>query len=479
MQTRNDLNVFLNPKSVAVVGATERPGSWGSFIMKGLLSIDYEGKVYPVNRRAKEIYGIPAAKDVGEIDGAVELAIFTIPEESVEEAVVACGEKGVKGITIITAGFGEIFETEQGKDKERKLVDLARSYGIRLVGPNVSGTFNLLGRFNASAEPADNLLPTSLGAVCQGGYAIYELLATGRYRGMGVGKFVHTGNECDLTATDFLEQFGRDPDIRGIVMYLETVRDGKRFLEVAREVAPKKPVVVYKAGRTPGSARAARSHTGALAGDWGVYRGLFDQMGIVVSPTMELLLPLGHALLERPPMRGNRVAILTIGGSWGVSLSDSLEEAGLLVPTLSSELQNKLKELGMPPRASTRNPVDLGAAGMNFALENMVSMAREILRSGEVDALVLHGMGRSGMHDEKEDTPPEMQMFLEFTKEVVLGFNALEKETDKPVLVGSHYSIWESQAIWDLNQEGIRLCSRLDEIAQLLSAMQQYGKRNR
>ncbi|MCD6570631.1 MAG: CoA-binding protein [Deltaproteobacteria bacterium] len=467
MKVKTNLDVFLQPRSVAIIGATQRPGSWGSFIMKGLSSWSYHGKIYPVNRQAQEIYGILAVKDVREIKEPVDLAILTIPDESIEEIIMACGEKGVKGITIITAGFSEAIK--DGRAREKDMAKLAHSYGMRILGPNVSGTFNLHAGFNAAASPADHLLPTALAAVCQGGYAFYDLLASGSSRGMGVGKFIHTGNECDLTVTDFLERFGQDPDVKAILMYLETIRDGRRFIDVASKITKTKPIVVYKAGRTPGGARAARSHTGALSGIKELYQGLLNQVGIIISPTMELMLPIGHALLERPPMRGKKVAIVTIGGSWGVALSDSLEEQGLYVPELSLELQQRLRSLGMPPRASTKNPVDIGAAGFVFSIDAMLNLGRKILSSGEVDALILHGLGRPGML--KDDTPDEMKLFLEVEKQMIQGFNALEKETGIPVLIGSHYTPWESQVTFDLNKEGIRIYNRLDEIAQLLSLM--------
>jgi acetyltransferase len=291
---------------------------------------------------------------------------------------------------------------------------------------------------------------------------------------MSVGKFIHTGNECDLTATDFLEHFGNDLDVQAILMYLETIRDGRRFSQVAPAVSKKKPVVVYKAGRTPGAARAAQSHTGALAGKKDMYQGLLRQAGIIISPSMELLLSLGHALIERPLMRGRRVAIVTMGGSWGVALSDSLEEEGLVVPELGSKVQQSLRSLGMPPRASTRNPVDIGASGLFFETDTLIALGREILSSGEVDALILHGMGRAGMLG--KDAPTKLKLFLDINKRVIQGFVDLERETGLPVLIGSIFTPWESQIVYDLNERGIRIYNRLDEIAQLLSLMHEYWK---
>jgi acyl-CoA synthetase (NDP forming) len=469
----NELNVFLNPKSVAVIGATERPGSWGSYIMQGLLSTRYPGKIFPINRRADHIYGIPTFRDVAEVDEPIDLAVLTIPEHSVEKIIEACGQKKVKGLTIITAGFGEI--SESGKDREKALARLARSLGVRLLGPNVSGTFNLHAEFNASPSPAEHLVSTPLAAVSQGGYAFDDLLASGYSRGMGVGKFIHTGNECDLTATDFLEHFGQDSDVQAIVMYLETIRDGSRFSQIARDVSVAKPIVVYKGGKTSGAARAAQSHTGALAGKREIYQGLFHQAGVIMSPSMELLLPLGHALIERPPLRGRRIGIMTMGGSWGVALSDSLEEAGLIVPELGSNLQRSLRSLGMPLRASTKNPVDLGASGLFFEVDTFIALGHEVLCSGEVDALILHGMGRAGMLG--NDAPPKLELFLDNNKRIIQGFVDLERETGLPVLIGSIFTPWESQIVYDLNEQGIRIYDRLDETAQLLSLMYEYWKR--
>ncbi len=469
-----DLNVFIEPKSVAVIGASERPGSWGSFIMEGLLAWHYPGKLYTVNRRSSAVYGLQAYPDVGSIPDPVELAVLTIPGDSVEGAIQECGAKGVKGVTIITAGFGEAMEG--GRAREEAIADLARSYGMRILGPNVSGSFNLHARFNASASPAEHLVPSPLAGVCQGGYAIYDLLARGFGHGMGVGKFIHTGNECDLTVTDFLDHFGRDPQVRGILMYLETLRDGKRFMGVARRVARDKPIIVHKAGRTAGGSRAAQSHTGAIAGMREVYRGALEQANIIICPSMELLLPLGHALIERPPMRGKRVAIVTMGGSWGVALSDRLEEEGLVVPELSLPLQTRLRSLGMPPRASTKNPVDIGAAGVRaFSVEALLEMGRMLLSSNEVDALILHGFGRPGFI--QEETSPGRKLFLEVEKQVMHGYNRLQQEMGRPVILGCCLSSRESQAVSDLQKGGVRFFHRLDEIAQILFRMHEYWRK--
>lgn len=473
MSDNERLNVFLNPKSVAVIGATERPGSWGSFIMGGLLSRPYPGHIYPVNRQGGQVFGLPAFREVKEIPESPDLAILTIPEQSVEQTIRECGEKGVKGITIISAGFGEAVES--GRHREVELVRLARSYGMRLLGPNVSGTFNLYAEFNGSAAPEQHLVKNQLAAICQGGYAFYDLLAHGFSRGLGAGLFVHTGNEADLTTTDFLEHLGSDPNVKAVVMYIEALKEGRRFVEAARQLSKTKPIIVYKAGKTTDAARAAQSHTGALAGAHGVYEGALAQSNVVSSPTMELLLPLGQAAVERPPLRGNRVAILTMGGSWGVALTDALEVEGLHVPELSRRLKSRLRELGMPLRASVKNPVDIGASGLFFSKEILTALGQEMLASGECDALILHGMGRPGMLS--ENAPERLRIFLEINKEIIRAYAEMEKTFGLPVLIGSIYAPWESQVVHDLNEEGIRIYDRLDETAQILSRLYRYWQR--
>jgi len=473
MNNKNVLDIFLEPRSVAVIGATERQGAWGSIIMKGLLAAKYSGRLYPINKRSKSVYDIKTYSDIRHVPDPIDLAVIAIPEHSIEEIITSCGEKGVKGITIITAGFGEI--AGNTRDREIALAELANSYKMRLLGPNVSGTFNLHAGFNASGSSFKHLFPTRLAGICQGGFALYDLFSYGFARKMGVGRFVQTGNECDLNAADFLEHFGDDPEIDGIIMYLETVRAGKRFIDVAKDVSRKKPIIVHKAGKTKSGIRAAKSHTGAIASRSEIYDGLFHQSNVIVSPTMELLLPVAHAAIERPPMRGRRVAIITMGGSWGVPLTDCLGNLNLEVPELAAVTQKKLQDLGMPERASAKNPVDIGAAGVGLISSKMLSeMVRIILVSGDVDALILHGLGRPGMYE--KDASEQWEFLTELEKEMITNVCNLEKEIKAPVMIGTIFSPWESQTVHDLNAKGLRIYNSLDEIAQILSLMYKYWK---
>ncbi len=462
---RKQIETFVNHGCVAVIGASDRMGSWGSIIMQGLQRWKFPGRLYPVNHSASTVWGIKAYPNIRAVPEKVDLAILAVPAESILEIIRGCAEKGVQGITIISAGFGEA--VQGGREQELELARLAHQNGMRLLGPNVSGTFNLHEGFNASASPPDFLVPSPITAICQGSYAIYDLLVGSYWRNMGIGQFIHTGNECDLEVTDFLEYYGDDPRTEVIVMYLETLRDVNRFREVAAKVALKKPLIVQKVGKTPGGSRAARSHTGAMAGDYTFYQALFQQLNIIPSPAMERLIPLGHAFLKLPPLQGNRVAIITMGGSWGVALTDQLEERGLHVPELSPSLQEKLRGMGMPIRASTRNPVDIGAAvSSTFPFDTVPGMVQEVVGSNEVDALILHGFGRLALAREPS---PGTEATLHMEKNVMRECASLQERTEKPILIGSAILPSQSQAVHGLTQEGIIIFHQLDEIADVLS----------
>lgn len=490
MAEKHEIDTFFNPKSVAIIGATDRPGTWGYFVMMGLTGgklpgsdsepvARFNGEIYPINNRSEKIFGLKAYKDIRDVPGPVDAAVVSIPESTVEDVIKACGEKGVKGVTIITAGFSE--SAAGGKKREEEMKRIAHSYGMRIVGPNVGGAFNLHAHYNTTVVESDlrgsrRLVPTPLSAVCQGGYAIFDLVISSFERKMGFGKFIQSGNECDLQVVDFLEYYGNDPETKGIVMYLESLRNIPKFREVAAEVTRKKPIIVFKAGRTENGTRAAHSHTGALAGSDAMFQGLFNQLNIVVSPSMEMLIPLSHSILELPPMKGNRVAIMTYGGSWGVPLTDHLELEGMRVPEFSPDLQKKLRE-HMPERASVRNPIDLGAAGMaSLPTELLMTLGRTVLSSGEVDAMVLHGLGAPLMPGDNPNLGL-MKMYADFEKFMMKSVSSLQDEFSMPVLLGSHFNKYESQAIHDVYEEKLRVYIRLEEISQTLSRLYKYWRR--
>lgn len=466
-----DFDAFLKPKSIAVIGATER-STWGNWVIKSLLTQGFPGKVYPVNPNVEMILNSPCYPTVKAIEGPVDLAIIAIPADYVFDSIRDCAAKGVKASIIITAGFSEA--VTEGSEQEQKIVSYAHAHGMRIVGPNVSGIINL--HADLLAQPANRaqLCMTPVAFIAQGGYAVGDLAAHEVSSKRGYGKFLHTGNEADIEVTDFLEYLEHDPDTRVICMYIEGIRDVPRFREVARRVSPKKPIVLFKGGVTPDGGRAAASHTGAMAGSKDIYRGLFRQSGVVSSPSFELMLCVAHAFLEHPPLKQGSIGIITYGGSWGVMLTDALVRQGLSVPELSADLQTQFRRMGMPDRASVRNPLDIGAAHGALRSDHTKEMISVLARSTTIGGLVIHGFGKAGTID--EGSSEFERKSLEQDMELVRWAHKKQKEYQKPILFCSLLNQQQSSAVRIAVGEGIPFYERVDDVAAVLNCLAEYGK---
>ncbi len=476
MQESQGLSFFFDPKSVAVVGASEKPGSWGYRITEGFFALGYQGALYLVNPNTQEVLGLKTYPGLAEIPGDAELVIIAIAAERVWDALGACTGKGVRGIVIISAGFGEALG-EEGKRQEEKMARFSKRTGIRILGPNVSGIYDLHRNFcavGAAGEDPRNMKASSMSFICQGGYAVHNIASAGRPKGLGIGKFVHTGNEADLQCTDFLEVFGEDPETEVILTYIEGLKDPRRFLRAARRITPQKPIIVYKGGESVPGNRAAASHTGVLAGNADMYRALFKQAGCIMAPTFETMLELGHAFTFFPPLLGDKVGIITMGGSWGVMLTDHLSSTGFRVPEFSGSLQKRLRDFGVPYRASTRNPVDFGAAGAALKKRPKLSIIESLLSSSEIDALIVHGYGMKGMGPNSRPWFAERQQEEE---EILRRSLEMMRVYNKPLLIGSHVSHFESATVQNLVQDEIPVFSRLQDMADCLWSLLLYYKR--
>ena len=467
-----NFEAFIRPRSIAVIGATDRPDTWGNWITRKLLSEEFPGRVYPINPRAHTILGCPAYPRVAAVPAPVDLAIIAIPAQGVFEAMRDCVTKQVPAALIISAGFSEAHS--DGRAREQEIVAYARAHGLRLVGPNVSGIINL--HYGLLAHPAERpyLWKTPITFLCQGAYAITDIAAREASAQRGFGKFLHTGNEADVTLVDFLEYCAYDPETQAICMYIEGLRDGRRFLEVARRIAPYKPMVAFKAGLTADGSRAAASHTGALAGAAEIYGGMFRQAGIVQAPAFELSLNIAHALLEMPRLRQPTLGITTLGGSWGVMLTDALGQRGLRVPELPAAVQAAMRGLGMPGRASVRNPVDFGAAAGSVSLTARLQIIERLLTCDIIGGVVVHGYGAPGFLT--PDAPAFAQQRLEEEKALLRGAHALQQAHRKPVMLVSAMTPLESQVVRDMVAEGKRFQHRLDDAAAVLAALYDYTR---
>jgi len=378
------IEVFFNPKTVAIIGASRNPAKVGYQIVNNLKR-HFKGKIYPVNPKATEILGLKCYPSILDIPDYIDLAVISIPAPKVPEAARECGEKGVKGLIVISGGFKEV--GPEGAELERKLVKIVKKYNMRLVGPNVVGVYVPKTGVNTTfLNPERQGYPPHgpIAFLSQSGAFGIAVLDWAAMRGIGISKFVSLGNKADVDEADLLAYLREDPDTRVITMYIEGIEEGKRFIKALKETTPYKPVIALKSGRTEAGARAISSHTGSLAGADQIYDAVFKQTGVLRAYGMEELFDMALALAYQPPAKGSRVAILTVGGGSGVMATDACVDLGLTVPRLSDKTVEKLRKI-LLPIASPYNPVDVTGSALD---EHLVEPVEILMRSSEVDAII-------------------------------------------------------------------------------------------
>ena len=354
------LDCILAPRTVAVIGASRRRGTIGGELLHNLLSRGFAGAVYPINPAVHAVQGVRAWPTIGDVPDEIDLAVLAVPASRVIPEVEACGKKGVRGLVVITAGFGEL--GGQGQEMQDELVRLVRHYGMRMVGPNCLGVQNCdpeVG-LNATFSPAWPP-PGGVSIASQSGALGQAILEHAREMGLGVRHFVSMGNKADVSGNDLLDYWADDEQTRAILLYLESFGNSKRFHEIARQVSRRKPILVVKAGRSEAGAHAASSHTGALAGLDVAADALLGQSGVLRADTLEELFDLAMLLANQPTPKGTRVAIVTNAGGPGIMATDACAAQGLQLPALSPATEAALRAF-LPPEASVRNPVDMIAS---------------------------------------------------------------------------------------------------------------------
>lgn len=385
------LDAAFHPDAVAVVGVP-RGQKAGRLFLEALLDPGFKGRLYAVNPNAAEILGVPCYPSVEALPETVDFAVVVVPSESAIEVVRSCANRGVKVAALFTAGFSERGD-DQGLDRERELLAAARSGGLRLIGPNCMGVYcPEAGLAMFPGMPAES---GGLGFISQSGSLCSLVVRAAADRGLRFSKVVSVGNQSDLQLADYLEYLGDDPATEVIGGYVEGVRDGRRFASVLASVARKKPVVLWKSGRTASGARAARSHTGSLAGPYAVWQGLLRQTGAIgVRNQDELIDTLVALSLLRRPL-GPGVAMVTGPGGPAVSASDACEEAGLVLAQLDPDTERRLREHMAAAGTSVRNPIDVGLVpgGAAQAYQTVAAIAG---RDPAVDALLVVGGSREG-----------------------------------------------------------------------------------
>lgn len=385
MSSVTQLKPFLEPRSIAVVGANPNSGEQAFNVVENLAHCGYQGQVYPINPNYAEILGKKCYPSVKEIPGDVDLAIIVTPRKVVPQIISQCGEKGIKAAIVVGQGFSDAAD-EEGKRLQQQLVEAARKGGVRILGPNTVGSANAFINFTTSFLKQTDIRKLPVGVVCQSGLFFGTV---GRLRLLGKG--LDLGNSCDIDVTEAMEYFAQDPQVKVIVLHIEGIRDGKRFREVAQRVVKKKPVIALKTGRSERSARAAQSHTGSLVGKDEVWDAVFKQCGIIRADNIDELGDLVRAFSYLPPLAGRGIGVVTASGGIGIMTLDACAKYNLEVVELSPEVKQRLTAMS-PVWYKAGNPLDIWPLIINSPRpfgETLRMAMTEVLRDPRVNAIVV------------------------------------------------------------------------------------------
>jgi acyl-CoA synthetase (NDP forming) len=373
-------------KSIAVIGARKMLGTWGHDALKASIATknaNKDCKVYAVNPKEKAILGITCYNSVFDIPSEVDLAVIVVPAAAVPGVFKQCIEKKVRAAIVISAGFAET--DDEGKKLQEELVSLSREAHVPFVGPNCIGHADLHTRVG-SASFALTGLPGSIALISQSGTLAASVMQNAGKRGLGMSKFISTGNEATTRMEDCLEYLGQDKSTKIIATYIEGLREARRFYDLAKKITPHKPIIAMKSGSTGHSAQAAHSHTGALSGSDVIYAAAFKQSGVIRVEDEDELVDVAFSLQNMPPPAGNRVAILTIGGGFGVVTAEICEREDLEIAQFENKTLNKLTAL-FPPRWNPGNPVDMVGVRTTNDTDLVMQLYRVLLEDRNVDVL--------------------------------------------------------------------------------------------
>lgn len=458
------LERILNADSVAVIGASKIETKRGFQAIRTLLDEGFEGKIYPVNPKEKRILGLDCYANIADIEEPIDLALITTPANTIPAVLEDCGRKGVAGAVIIAGGFREL--GEDGKNLELDLIKTANKNNVRVIGPNTSGMMNL--HANLNLVGIKDIPKGDIALISQSGNMALTLFTEAKLKSRkGFSYYVGVGNETDIRFHEYLEFFKENPETKAILMYVEGLQDGRLFLQEAYKTTLYKPIVLLKGGRSTTGQRTAGSHTGALAGISEVSRTAFQRAGIIVVERSDALFPVAEALSNLPPMKNNRVAILTDGGGHATIAADVLTDMGVSIPELSEKTKEKLKRI-LPFTASVRNPVDV-AGGTDSDPSYFAECARIILKDSNVDGVLMAGLfGGYGIRFaeslswREEDTAHQL--------------GKLVKEKGKPIVVHSLYSSSKPHAVDLLRYYGIPVYDSLDVACACMNALSERGR---
>ncbi|MFC2005929.1 acetate--CoA ligase family protein [Chloroflexota bacterium] len=459
MRKNRDLDRLFDPSSLAIVGASKDDSRGGGRFLKRLINDGFKGLLYPINPRESELMGLKNYRSVLDIPGEIDLAILTIPAKASPQVIAECSQKGVKFAVVHSVGFSEL--GIEGKALEEEMVNCARQGITRIIGPNCMGIYSPSAHINTIA-----LLPVSkdaafetgsVGFAGQSGWVTENVIQMGHEQGLRFSKVVSIGNQCDLTIEDLLEYFGNDHKTKVIAFYVEGFKRGREFFQLAKQISKKKPIIVWKGGRSEVGVRAASSHTGALAGNDVVADAALLQSGAVIVENLEELLDLIVGFTCPILPQGNRIGLLVGTGGGGVTSADTAEALGLKIPMLPAETQGKLVGIlqdKVPPFSTPVNPVDHVWSPAGDAVELLQGCSRIMLP--EVDALV-------------------MITYSVFDEHFIKAFTKVIDETGKPIFIVPGHPAERQEGMTLLIQNGIPTFTIPERAIKVLAAMVGYS----
>lgn len=379
-----DFDKLFNPRSVAVVGASNTLGKWGFNMPMNMIGGGYRGEMYMVNPREKYVLGFPAYPSLKDIESEIDLVVVAIPARFVADVLQESAAKGVRNAVVVSSNFGEV--GEEGARMERHVAEVANEAGITVVGPNTMGIYSKTSDLCCLGAPVFPL-KGDVGFISQSGNLGVQLMTWGYRKGVGFSRFVGSGNSANTGISDWLEYLGDDRETGTIILYVEGIKDGRRFLEVARRITPHKPVIALKAGKGRQGERAVLSHSGSLAGPFELFRGAMEQAGIIEAETTEELVDLAAAFSTLPVPAGPKVGVMTLGGGWGVAAADAFDREGLELAVLPDAVIEELDRF-LPSFWSRRNPVDIVG---NAQRGNHYRVIDQLATCDEVDMVITMG----------------------------------------------------------------------------------------
>lgn len=460
----NPLHGIFGAQSIAIIGASTDPAKRGNQAIRKLIADGYEGAIYPINPKAPEILGIPAFATIMDVDAAIDVVLVCTPASTLPGILEQCGAKNIPGAVVLAAGFSEI--GAEGAVIAKATLEAADKYNVRVIGPNTNGIFNLHNKMNMVG--VQDVAPGNIGICSQSGNMMLSFVTEAKRRGgVGFSSYVGVGNQLDVHLAEYLKYFGEDENTRVPVFYVEGFGKGREFLDTCREVTQKKPVVIYKSGRTEAGQVAASSHTGSLASSFALTSGLLRQAGATVVSQSDKILSVAEGLSKLPVPDGGRIAILTDGGGHATVTVDALVDAGMELATLSADTITKLRGL-LPPAASFQNPVDV-AGGTDDNPGRAADCAEVIMADEGVDILMVIGMygGYAARFN-----PALLDAEIETSHRLA----KLAATCPKPLIVQSVYNALRTEPVEVLKDAGIPVFVWCEPAVQCVAELVNYAK---